>query len=106
MLETIATIASSAAVIGSLLSIFWIWRCSGAINHAHGIIGVVVFFFALWQYIHHGVEPATWPHIGSGIFVLFTAGINVFYTYYLQLHVKVNRRKKQEEITHPDRRAC
>ena len=106
MLETIATLASSGAVIGSLLSIFWIWRSSGAINHAHGIIAVVIFAFSLWQYIHHAHDPATWPHIGSGLFVLFTAGINVFYTYYLQLTVNVNRRKKQVKIDHPDRRAC
>lgn len=94
MLEAIATICSSAAVITSFLSILWIWRCTSGINSINGIIAVVIFAFALWQWVHHGVDPDTWPHIGSGIFVTFNAAVNVFYTCFLQLKVNTDRRKK------------
>jgi hypothetical protein len=106
MLDTIAALMSPASLVLSLLSIFWVYRCSGAINHAHGLFAVIIFAFAIFQWYVHAQDPiSTWHGILSAGFVMFSAGINVFYTHYLQLKVSVNRRRKQQSINHPDRRA-
>jgi len=94
MLETLTTIISSAGVVLSLLSIFWIYRDTGAINSAPCLFAIAIFSFTVCQWYHNSAMIQDW-HLIDGLFVILAITMNIFYTRCLRLKVKINRRSKQ-----------